>query len=135
MNIDLGNYERYEKVRKILGESLRMHRETIKESRCDKHDLVFNGDDRFKSADMKIALISYRGYYGDSGCSTSVSVGDRDIFESLFVEYLNTHINGILDAIVSLAEEKANASKASALSALELARQEIEAVGSVGETE
>lgn len=47
------------------------YEEATKEPTCDKHNAAFCHDDRFKLFDIKnIFFSAYKGYYGNSGCST-----------------------------------------------------------------
>lgn len=59
-----------------------------KDSSCDKKGFGFNQDNRFAACDpLKLSVDSWKGYYGNSGCSTILSV-DAGIFNGHLLKVL-----------------------------------------------
>jgi hypothetical protein len=104
MKIDLGDFEFYQEMERFES-SLKKYKEDIKDSNCDKHNLRFTDDNRFSCASLKINLECYKGYYGNSSCSTALAV-PQDVFKKLFLEYLNENIDDILQNIIDMANHK-----------------------------
>ncbi|NLS19866.1 hypothetical protein HGP16_25335 [Rhizobium sp. P40RR-XXII] len=61
------------------------------DSHCDKKGYGFNRDDRFAAFKLTISFDSWAGYYGNSGCSSILSVSDQDIAKKAFIEALNVN--------------------------------------------
>ena len=107
--------ENVDKIEKLLetGYSIKnrikRYKEVIKDSRCDKHQMKFNGDDRFSSAKINISVDSYTGYFGNSDCTTFLRIPDDAIFEKHFVAELNSRfddiMNSVADRIIKEAEK------------------------------
>ena len=105
------NLEKIEKALKTANSiinGINNYRQTIKDSRCDKFGMGFNKDNRFSSAKITLSIDSWTGYYGNSGCSTFLSITDSGIFAKQFVEVLN-------DNFYTLMIETANRIKNDAL--------------------
>ena len=82
--------------------------EKIKDSSCDKHALQFGGDDRFSVFKATVFLDCHTGYYGNSSCSTLVSI-DSKTAQSLLNKALNRHMAIILETMAEFAEKAASA--------------------------
>lgn len=86
----------------------------IKKTTCDKYGKGFNLDDRFSAVSFNLSLDSWTGYYGHSGCSTEISIGNKEKFIEHFIKILNKKFDELLlltaDSILSeaiLLKEKA----------------------------
>ena len=77
------------------------YKEVTKPSNVDKCDLKFcigNGD-RFNSQPLPMYLECYKGYYGNSGCSTiSLSSNSKEVQEA-YVKWANKNMQLILEGI------------------------------------
>lgn len=60
-----------------------------RDTSCDKKGYGFNQDDRFAAFKMTVSFDSHAGYYGNSSCSTVLSVHNKDIVQKAFIEALN----------------------------------------------
>lgn len=80
--------------------------EEIKDSRCDKYDMKFGGDDRFSVFKCTVFLDCHTGYYGNSSCSTKGSV-DSKLAGELLNAALNKHMELILNTMAEIAEKHA----------------------------
>lgn len=81
------------------------------DSRCDKFGYGFNQDDRFKACQGKaITFDSWAGYFGDSGCSSIVSLSP-EIFNKHLLRYLNNNKHTIMLAIADSIEKDAKSIK------------------------
>ena len=86
---------------------------------CDKHSLMFGGDERFSIFRCHVILCGYTGYYGSSSCSTFDDV-PNELAQRLLNKALNKHMTLILQTMGEIAEEEARP-------LLEKARQEVDA--------
>lgn len=69
-----------------------------KDTRCDKHGFGFNNDYRFAACEpLKLTVDSWKGYYGDSGCSNILSV-DAAIFNEHLLKVLRSRFWELLKA-------------------------------------
>jgi len=100
-NID--NYKKYVKTAETIVTELNLHKDIVGNpksekynSQCDKNAYGFNLDNRFSSMSLTVSFDSWRGYYGNSGCSTAIHLGDPEIAKLAFVKYLNAHKDEIL---------------------------------------
>ena len=98
------NKEEYEnsiKFCEILNNSYNEYKEEIKRPSCDKKELSFNNDDRFKIFTLDSLFISnYTGYYGSSSCSSVISISNKKLFEEYFIKVLNKMIKEIFEKII-----------------------------------
>ena len=106
------NVDKIEKLLKTgndIKNGIKSYKEEIKDPRCDKHQMKFNGDDRFSSAKINISVDSYTGYYGSSDCSTFLRIHDEEIFKKHFIHELNSRfdeiMNNVADRIIKEAEK------------------------------
>lgn len=68
------------------------------DSSCDKKGFQFNEDSRFSACDaLSLYVSSWKGYYGNSGCSTILSV-DKDVFNTHLLKVLRGRFREILEA-------------------------------------
>lgn len=104
---------------KAIRESLANHIEKIRHPQCDKHGLGFNLDERFQSSKITLTLDSWLGYYGNSGCSTSISVGDSKVFNAAFISELNARLPDLLLATADRLDAAARASVDAEIAAAE----------------
>ena len=96
------NVDQIEKILRTghsIKNGVKRYREVIKDSRCDKHKMGFNMDDRFSSAKINISVDSYTGYYGNSGCTTFLDIHDEDLFKKHFVHELNSRFDDIMNSV------------------------------------
>lgn len=121
----MSDYEKYEKEWKTLEQGLAEYQAKLKNKDCDKKNMGFNLDPRFKAhSDIPIHLDSWAGYYGNSSCSTIIS-GLGELFKLEFIAYLNAHRDTILTEIISSLKTRAEAYKAEELTKLEKRIKEI----------
>lgn len=73
---------------------------------CDKKGYGFQRDNRFAAFDVKVSFDSWHGYYGDSSCSTILSV-DRDLAKEYLVKALNVHQRELFATAARLMREDA----------------------------
>lgn len=99
--------------------------ETIKDPRCDKHELKFGGDDRFSVFSTKVSLDCHTGYYGNSSCSTFASV-DSKLAQQLLNYALNRNMRAILADMAEAAKKEASKLEGAAKEELEHMRKMIE---------
>ena len=72
------------------------------DSNVDKYGRGFNKDDRFNACPPHtIRYNSWRGYYGNSGSSSILSIGNESLFWRCFDDYLNEHQDEILKAVAN----------------------------------
>ena len=96
------NVDKIEKILKTgndIKNRIKRYREVIKDPNCDKHDMRFNGDDRFSSAKINISVDSYTGYFGSSDCSTFLKIHDKELFEKHFIRELNSRFDDIMNSV------------------------------------
>lgn len=77
------------------------------DSHCDKKGFGFGRDDRFTAFRVSTHFASWRGYYGNSGCSTVMSVRDQKLVETFIVKALNVHQREIFATVARLMREEA----------------------------
>lgn len=104
------------------------------DSSCDKHSLIFGGDDRFAVFKTTVFLDCHIGYYGNSSCSTLCSIPQDDA-KKLLNKALNKHMKLILDTMAQYAKDEALALKGKAEEELAKAAQLISELGSEAEKE
>lgn len=73
---------------------------------CDKKGYGFNRDDRFSAFKLSISFDSWRGYYGNSGCSRILSV-DSSTASLFIVKALEAHQREIFATAARLMREEA----------------------------
>ena len=74
--------------------------EITSDPKCDKHGFGFNRDNRFCNFKATVSFDSWKGYYGNSGCSTV----PMNLFEAskYFVAALNQHQELIFETMAAL---------------------------------
>ena len=65
----------------------------MKDHRCDKQAYGFSVDNRFAAFRLNTSFDSYAGYYGNSGCSTTLRFGTEgeNIVSQYLIRALNIH--------------------------------------------
>ena len=117
--------KKYKELKEVLkvGEQIKAsideHYEKIQDSSCDKHAIGFNKDGRFSSAKITLSVDSYRGYYGNSGCSQNTIVMDSELFSEFFIKVLNRRFKEIMFETADDIIKYANTKKAEAITELE----------------
>lgn len=106
MNETLTKIQKLHTTAKTLRDLPGQYQKKIEDSRCDKHRLEFNGDARFTVFKTHIFLTYYLGYYGNSGCSTPISI-DNDIATSALIEVLNNNRDSLLQQMADVIGKKA----------------------------
>lgn len=89
------------------------YKETTRPSDVDKHGLKFvkGRSDRFVSQQLTMFLECYKGYYGNSSCSTiSLGRNSKEI-EDAFVRWANKNMQLILNGIADELEVQATTLK------------------------
>jgi len=107
------NLEEIEKLKNVsdkITKGIKDHYEKIRDSSCDKNGIGFNLDSRFSSnKGVTVTVDSWKGYYGDSGCSNSIGSLDDEIFNKHFLKILNLNFNKLmLDTAKSIESEMGN---------------------------
>lgn len=120
---------------KLLRRTLAAYWETIQKPNCDKFGLGFNLDSRFSAAKMILSLDSWTGYYGDSGCSTAVHIGQSSQeFQSALLSVLNQMLPQLLEKVAQEMENRARKDVGIKIEELEKRLAELRAfMGSEGE--
>lgn len=76
------------------------------DSRCDKKRMTFNADDRFSACKGAVIRIdTWKGYYGDSGCSNILTL-DENLWQKHLVKVLTKDFRKILLAVADSIEEE-----------------------------
>lgn len=76
------------------------------DSHCDKKGYGFSQDDRFRAFNIKTGFDSWRGYYGNSSCSSILCV-NSDIAQKFFVKALEVHQRELFATAARLMREEA----------------------------
>lgn len=90
-----------------------------KPARIDKYGLGFNKDTRFSSLTFTLSLDNWKGEYGDSSCGRWLRITDTDIVKKHLLEYLNTNLTKIMNAVSDSIMVEAKTMKDDAISELE----------------
>lgn len=77
------------------------------DNRCDKKGYGFGKDNRFSAFSIKTSFDSWHGYYGNSSCSSIMSVYHKDLVEPFVIQALNLHQKEIFATAARLMREKA----------------------------
>lgn len=95
----------YTKIKRSLTakEDYNKFLKVIQQSTCDKHGMGFNLDDRFTGGVIELSIDSWKGYYGNSGCTAGFRIDDT--FKEYFVKYLNKHFSQIIEETFALMEK------------------------------
>ena len=106
----------------------KVYTETVEKQTCDKYDFSFNGDGRFSMFETPISVDAYRGYYGNSSCS-SFDLGDEKILTAAFISYLNSHKWEIIKEMGEKIMQEAIKLKSEALAEIDKLREGIDTLG------
>lgn len=87
-----------------LKDGLETKEKVMKEPHYDKVGFGFNLDSRFSAGEVRVSFDSWKGTYGNSGCSTIFQF--IPLFEELLVNYLNSHKNEIIKWMIASLETK-----------------------------
>ena len=104
--------ETLKKVKELLRNSneLKNHKRIYEDRTsyhsCDKKRRDFNGDIRFSVFSVSAVLCCHTGSYGSSSCSTLGRV-DNKIAQEAFTNYLNEHMDSIVNWMAADIENKA----------------------------
>ncbi len=91
----------------------------------DKTGWGFNVDSRFDACkSVSISFSSHKGVYGDSGCSSQLSLDDA-IFKTHLIKYLNENKESVMLAIAKSIELEAKSLKSKAEEELNLQLSEL----------
>lgn len=88
------------------------------DTHCDKKGYGFGMDDRFAAFSIATSFASWRGYYGNSSCSTILSV-DAELARQFVVKAMNVHQRELFSTIAKLMRDEAAQLTAKAESELE----------------
>ena len=122
MEISIGPIEKTLEMVRRLESDIKKHEVRSANPRCDKHGFGFNLDQRFSAWEGTVSLDSWTGDYGNSGCGTSVYVGDKDEFGKHFVAVLNEKRAEILKAVIARAKKAIKKQKETALQQIDDAK-------------
>lgn len=98
---------------------------------CDKKGFGFGTDHRFVAFSINTKFDSKAGYYGNSSCSTVLSVDDRASVEAAFVKALNIHQKELFATAARLMREEAAALTDKAVAEVEAIQQMLDDARSV----
>jgi len=98
------------------------------DSSCDKKGMGFNLDDRFAAFSCKISFDSWRGYFGNSGCSNVISFQESKEVSKSFVRYLKAHEQEIMHWMADDILRTADEIKKEALKEIESANEFINSI-------
>jgi len=110
------NLETIQKLRNNVSQIRTLFKEKIKlwaedEKYYDKTGLGFNLDNRFSACSkIEIWFSSWKGVYGDSGCSSQLDL-DAEIFKNHLLKYLNLNKEEIMLKIADSIELEAKSLK------------------------
>ena len=106
------------------------------DSHCDKKGYGFGMDGRFAAFTVKASFDSWAGYYGNSSCSTILSVYHRELVEKTFVKAMNLHQKELFATAARLMREEAASLTEAATKEIEALRAMLEsAVADVAEAQ
>lgn len=115
-------------IRGFFNVNLQKYKE---DSQCDKFGYGFNLDDRFKACQGKtITFDSWKGYYGNSGCTNIVSLSP-EIFNKHLLRYLNNNKHIIMLAIADSIEKDAISLKGEAEKELQFEMDKLKELDSI----
>lgn len=92
---------------KKIGDFWKNYKEETSRPNVDKYHAAFNKDDRFTVFKTDVFFSSCTGVYGNSGCSTFMSL-DKDIARTHFIKALNKLSPQIFEAMAKSMMEEAN---------------------------
>lgn len=76
------------------------------DSHCDKKGFGFSQDDRFRAFKIQTGFDSWRGYFGNSSCSSILNV-NSDIAQKYFIKALEAHQRELFATAARLMREEA----------------------------
>jgi len=82
-----------------LKDRMSIFAEQTKKTNCDKKGIGFNKDRRYSAFSVNLSFDSWRGFYGDSGCSRVIRLIDPETVGKSLVKYARLHQTEILDFI------------------------------------
>ncbi len=112
----------YLKLEQTIGQlrhAVDIFAEATSDENCDKKGVGFNKDSRFSAFKTTVTFDSWRGYYGNSGCSTVIHFADVKAVEDAFDKYLNLHWSEIFRTMADMLEKEAQETKAKYIAELE----------------
>ena len=123
---EVENIEKLLSTAKEIRDSIDWYNNTYKkESRYDKIGFGFNQDSRFSACDaLTLYVSSWRGVYGDSGCSTIMSV-NKEVFNAHLLKVLQADFFPILQRVAESIQAEAVKEKDKALKELQDKLQKI----------
>lgn len=99
---------------------------------CDKHAMGFNIDHRFQAANSHtVSFDSYRGFFGDSGCYTWLSIDNKELFWEAFDKWLNDNKRAVMNGVADIMAEKIKASIDELIKARDELTKKIEEIGNM----
>lgn len=114
----------YLKFKKLLSQSMAIDNmfididELRSNSDCDKLGFGFSKTNKYCACEcLPVYVSSYRGFYGNSGCTTIISL-DNDIFNDYLMKVLNKNFTKIMQEVSSLISSDANILKDEAIKEL-----------------
>ena len=90
---------------------------------CDKKGYGFGADDRFSAFAIATKFSSWAGYYGNSSCSTIMSVRDKELVAPFLIKALNLHQKEIFATVARLMRSEAATLTAKAAAEVEAIQQ------------
>lgn len=78
----------------------------------DKYGRGFNTNfyNYLAAQEHKVTYSSWKGYFGDSSCSTILKIGCNELFWECFDKYLNEHQDEVLNGIADMMEKELQSS-------------------------
>lgn len=111
---------------KAIEEATKTYQKCKQDSSCDKHNFNFNKDERFSACTgFTLRVDSWKGYYGNSGCSSILSV-DHEVFNKHLLKVLREDFWPILNKVQESILDEARGLKTSASEELKAKLETIE---------
>lgn len=104
-----------DRIKKLWPEFL----QTTSAHSCDKHGFGFQKDSRFSIFQCDLSLDTWTGYFGNSGCSTFGSVGNKDLFKEYFIKWMNSNLSRMFKEIADAIEKDSEEARAERIKQLE----------------
>jgi dihydrodipicolinate synthase/N-acetylneuraminate lyase len=108
------NTQTLEKIKSLRGDAARLagFHETFAtkfgaDQRCDKKGFGFGKDSRFAAFNLQTSFDTWVGYYGNSGCSTALSVSDQKATSEFIIKAIGLHQKEIFATAAKLMREEA----------------------------
>jgi hypothetical protein len=104
-NSELAAYKTMQHTAASLRAVADKYRARSSQPECDKYGIGFNVDDRFSVFRVALTFCNWFGYYGSSGCTPHIYLGDGNTVKRYFLRWLNENYQMIFDAMAAAIEK------------------------------